>query len=118
MSTNTIELPTAVTAALTKSPKSLLIFSKPKVGKTTLLSQLDNCLLIDTEDGSDYVNALKIKAKTIEDIFNIEAAIIKAGKPYKYVAIDTITSLEEMCVPYAEYLYSKSPMGKQNMVAS
>lgn len=110
--TNPIILPTTVSSAVTKSPKSLLIFSKPKVGKTTLLSKLDNCLLIDTEDGSDYVDALKIKAKTIEDIFNIESAILKAGKPYKYIAIDTITSLEEMCIPYAEYLYSKSPMGK------
>lgn len=106
-----ITLPTGVVGAVTKSPKNLVIFSKPKVGKTTLLSQLPNSLLIDLEDGSDYVAAVKIKITTIQDLFNLEAAIVNAGKPYKYIAIDTISALEDLCIPYAEFLYSKSPMG-------
>lgn len=106
-----ITLPTGVVSAVTKSPKNLVIFSKPKVGKTTLLSHLPNSLLIDLEDGSDYVAAVKIKITTIQDLFNLEQAIINAGKPYKYVAIDTISALEDLCIPYAEFLYSKSPMG-------
>jgi hypothetical protein len=106
-----ITLPTGIVGAVTKSPKNLVIFSKPKVGKTTLLSQLPNSLLIDLEDGSDYVAAVKIKITTIQDLFNLEQAIINAGKPYKYIAIDTISALENMCVSYAEFLYSKSPMG-------
>jgi stage III sporulation protein SpoIIIAA len=40
-------LPTVKVPAVCLSPKSLIIFSKPKVGKTTLLSQLNNCLIID-----------------------------------------------------------------------
>lgn len=99
-------------SAETKSPKNLIIFSKPKVGKTTLLSQLENCLILDLEDGSDYVDAVKIKAKSIDDIRAIGKAIKEAGYPYKYVAVDTITALEEMCIPFAEDLYSKSSMGK------
>lgn len=106
-----ITLPTGIVSAVTKSPKNLVIFSKPKVGKTTLLSHLPNSLLIDLEDGSDYVAAVKIKITTIQDLFNLEQAIINAGKPYKYVAIDTISALEDLCIPYAEFLYSKSPMG-------
>lgn len=106
-----ITLPTSVVSAVTKSPKNLVIFSKPKVGKTTLLSHLPNSLLIDLEDGSDYVAAVKIKITTIQDLFNLEQAIINAGKPYKYIAIDTISALEDLCIPYAEFLYSKSPMG-------
>ena len=104
-----ITLPTGVVGAVTKSPKNLVIFSKPKVGKTTLLSQLKDSLLIDLEDGSDYVAAVKIKINTIQDLFNLESAITSAGKPYKYIAIDTISALEELCIPYAEFLYSKSP---------
>lgn len=109
--TPAITLPAGIVGPVTKSPKNLVIFSKPKVGKTTLLSQLPNSLLIDLEDGSDYVSAVKIKITTIQDLFNLEAAIVNAGKPYKYIAIDTITALEELCIPYAEFLYSKSPMG-------
>jgi len=104
-------LPTGIVQAVTKSPKNLVIFSKPKVGKTTLLSQLKDSLLIDLEDGSDYVGAVKIKITTIQELFNLEKAITDAGKPYKVIALDTITALEELCIPYAEFLYSKSPMG-------
>jgi energy-coupling factor transporter ATP-binding protein EcfA2 len=106
-----IELPTATIKSVVKSPKNLIIFSKPKTGKTTLLAQLPNCLLIDLEGGSDYVDAMKIKANNIKELMDIETAIIKAGKPYKYIALDTITALEDMCIPYAEHLYSLSPMG-------
>lgn len=107
-----IVLPMTKVSAETKSPKNLIIFSKPKVGKTTLLSYLDNCLILDLEDGADYVDAIKLKAKSIDDIRAIGRAIKEAGNPYKYIAVDTITALEEMCIPYAEDLYSKSSMGK------
>jgi energy-coupling factor transporter ATP-binding protein EcfA2 len=106
-----IVLPMTKVFAETKSPKNLIIFSKPKVGKTTLLSHLENCLILDLEDGSDYVDAIKLKARSVEDIRAIGKAIKEAGYPYKYVAVDTITALEEMCIPFAEEMYSKSSMG-------
>lgn len=109
---NSIVLPTKKVKAESKSPKNMIIFSKPKVGKTTLLSLLDKCLIVDLEEGSDYVDALKVKASSIADIRKIGEAIVEAGKPYKYIALDTITALETMCIPYAEQLYSKSPMGQ------
>ena len=107
-----IVLPTSKVKASHQSPKNLIIFSKPKVGKTNLISQLDNCLLLDLESGADYVDAMKIQAKSVQDIKKIGKAIKEAGHPYNYVAVDTITALEEMCVSYAEVLYSQSPMGK------
>lgn len=107
-----ITLPTQKVNAITGNPKTLVIFSKPKVGKTTLLSQLDNCLIIDTENGSDYVSALKVKVHSVDELRELCTEIIKAGKPYKYIAIDTLTSLEEMCKPYAEQLYMSTSMGK------
>ena len=107
-----ITLPTKKVKASIKSPKNLIIFSKPKIGKTSLISQLDNCLILDLEDGSKYLDALKVKATSFEEIKEIGKAIKEQGHPYKYVAVDTITALEEIVLPYAEYLYSKSPMGK------
>jgi hypothetical protein len=107
-----IVLPTKKVEPTLNNPKNLIIFSKPKTGKTSLIAALDNCLLLDLEDGSDYVSALKIKAKSIKDIKLIGKQIKKEGKPYKFIAVDTITALEEMCIPYAEELYSQSPMGK------
>lgn len=107
-----IKLPKQKVKASTQSPKNLIIFSKPKVGKSSLLAELDNCLLIDLEGGSDYLDALKVSAKTVEDIKEIGNQIKEAGNPYDYIALDTITALEEICIPYAELLYAKKPMGK------
>jgi hypothetical protein len=105
-------LPRARIAATQTAPKNLIVFSKPKVGKTTLFAGLDNCLIIDLEEGSDYVDAVKIKARSVEEIKAIGEQIKKEGHPYKYIAVDTITALEEMCIPYAEVLYSRTSMGK------
>lgn len=105
-------LPTAPVKAVRQSPKNLIIFAKPKVGKTSLLAQLPNCLILDLESGTDYVDALKIKASSIDDIREIGREIKAAGNPYSFIAVDTITALEEMCIPFAEQLYSATPMGK------
>lgn len=107
-----ITLPTKKIKPVSTSPKNLVIFSKPKVGKTTLFSALPDCLILDLEEGSGYVEALKIAAKDVTEIKEIGKAIKDAGYPYKYVAVDTITALEEICIPFAEELYSQTPMGK------
>ena len=73
---------------------------------------MENSLLIDLEEGSDFVDAVKIKARSWEDLKVIGQEIRKAGNPYQYLILDTITALEEICIPYAEVLYSKKPMGK------
>lgn len=108
---NKIVLPTKKVAISRKNPKRLIIYSKPKVGKTTALSGLDNCLLLDLEKGSDYTEALKIPVNNLSDIRAIGDEIIKQGKPYKYIAIDTVTALEDMVKPLALKLYKDTPMG-------
>jgi hypothetical protein len=53
-------LPKEKTKATRVNPKSMVVFSLPKAGKTTIVSALDNCLVIDLEEGSDFVDALKV----------------------------------------------------------
>jgi hypothetical protein len=107
-----MELPQVKVKASRKSPKNMIIYGSPKIGKTTVLSQLDNCLIIDLEDGSDMLDALKVKAHSLKDLQAIGGAIMKAGRPYKYIAIDTISKLEEWCEDYGKQIYIKTPMGK------
>ena len=83
-----MELPTTKVKASRKSPKNMIIYGAPKIGKTTVLSQLDNCLIIDLEDGSDMIDALKIKAKSLKELQAIGSAIMKDGRPYKYVGLN------------------------------
>ena len=107
-----MQLPTKKVKASRKSPKNMIIYGAPKIGKTTVLSQLDNCLIIDLEDGSDMLDALKVKATNLKELADVGKAIMAAGKPYKYVAIDTISKLEEWCEAEGKKIYMKTPMGK------
>jgi len=78
--------------AISQNPKSLLLYGAPKVGKTTALSQLDNCLIIDTEGGANmiegYVETVNSRQELIELLKQAQE-----GHDYKYVAIDTIDSI-------------------------
>lgn len=110
-------LPTEKNKPKVQNPRFLIIFGKPKSGKTTLLSTLDNCLIVDLEGGSEFLEALSVQARSVADLGEIANAIRAKIKetgtnPYKYIAIDNATRLEEICLPYAATLYRQTPMGK------
>lgn len=107
-----IQLPTKKSDPVSVSPKRTLIYSMPKAGKTTLAAGLDNSLLLDLENGSDFVSAVTMKANSVEELGAICRQIIDQGKPYKYLIIDTVTALEAMCIPFAGKLYKNSPQGQ------
>ena len=107
-----IELPKEKIKSTEKNPKFMILFGKPKCGKTTITSHLENNLIIDLEEGSDYVDALKVKVKSIGELKEVKKAIIEAGKPYKYITLDTATALEEMVMPLAIAKYKDTPIGK------
>ena len=107
-----ITLPKKVVKASRKSPKNMVIYGPPKIGKTTALSQLKDCLIIDLEDGSDMVDALKVQVENLAELAEVGKAIMKDNKPYKYIAIDTITKIEEWCEQDAKKIYMATPMGK------
>lgn len=121
-----IELPKTKTKASRINPRKIILFGKPKIGKSTALANLDDCLIIDLEGGTDYLDALKIDVMQIaksNDITPINAlkqvidTIKEANKAkgsfvYKYGAIDTISVLEEIVLPVAKMLYQKTPMGR------
>ena len=100
------------------NPKFLILAGRPKAGKSTLMTALENNLIIDLEDGYQALSALVVQARSINDFAEIANAL-KAeinnneGKfPYKYITIDNATRLEEMCLSYATQLYRQTPMGK------
>lgn len=104
------ELPTAKIPAATQDPKYLILFGLPKVGKTTILSTLDNNLILDFEQGTTYVDALKVQINSLKELKECIKAIKDAGKPYKYITIDTITAVEEMAKPLALQMWQNSPL--------
>lgn len=107
-----IVLPTKKVKAERVNPKRIVIYSKPKTGKTTAYAGLENNLILDLENGTDYVEAMKVKVSTLQELLDTGKAIKEAGHPYKYVTIDTVTALEEMIMPLAVKLFKKTSMGK------
>ena len=107
-----IILPTKKEKPTRFNPKRLIIYSKPKTGKTSAFAGLDDNLIIDLENGADYVEALKIKVTSLQELLEAGKAIKDADKPYKYVTIDTVTALEDMVMPLAIKLYRQTSMGK------
>ena len=55
-----IVLPKEKVKAKVENPSFLIIFGKPKAGKTTLASKLDNNLIVDLEGGSEFLEALEM----------------------------------------------------------
>lgn len=112
-----VVLPKEKVKAKVENPRFLIIFGKPKAGKTTLASRLDNNLIVDLEGGSEFLEALAVQARSVKDLGDIATAIreeIKqtGKKPYKYITLDNASRLEEICLSYAAQLYRATPMGK------
>lgn len=98
--------------------KSCILYGLPKCGKTTVLSTLPNCLIIDTENGSDKIAGLIKKVPQdkgpvgkMQWLDKFADELIKAGKPYDYVALDTFTEINEWAEWSGTYRYQNSVMG-------
>lgn len=121
-----MKLPKEKIKSTRKNPKSIVIFSQPKTGKSEAIAGLDNCLLIDLERGAEFVDALKfdilgeaekadelpiITLKKLIDAIK-QANKEKGGYVYKFIALDTATALEELVKPLAAKMYRETPMGR------
>lgn len=130
-------IPLEKSKPLRKNPSSLLIYGSPKIGKTELVAQLDNFLLTDLENGSDFAEAMKVKLvgfkangkeeekdkkKRLQEgkmyFSELYLEITKYKKengdsPYKGIIVDTITELESWCESDATYDYMGMSQGKR-----
>ena len=112
-----IEIPTNKVPAASTNPHFMILYGRPKAGKTSCLAQLDNNLIVDLEGGSTFIDAMAVQARSVNDLGEIASAIRAKNKEvghsfYKHITIDNATRLEEMCLPYATALYKKTPTGK------
>ena len=121
-----IELPNEKTKASRVNPKKIILFSNPKSGKTTAVAALENNLILDLEDGSEFLDALKINVLDIsrksgnsplivlKEVINkiAESNKAKGGYTYKYITIDTVSALEDISLELANKLYKNTPMGR------
>lgn len=112
-----IVLPTNKVPATSTNPHFLIIYGRPKSGKTSSLAQLEGNLIIDLEGGSTFIDALAVQARDVNTLGEIAQAIRAKNSEvghsfYKRITIDNATRLEEICLPYAATLYRQTPVAK------
>lgn len=113
-----ILLPVARKKAIDYNPKLLILYGKPKSGKSSLVASLDNNLVIDLEDGYRALDVMCVQARSAADMFEIKSLVEQknqenGGKPfYRFITIDNATRLEEMSLVYAAALYRRTQMGQ------
>ena len=76
-------------------PRVLVLYGAPKVGKSTVLSQLENCLILDTEQGADFLEGHIRNINSMAELAGF-ARELKENPDHniKYLAIDTIGQLK------------------------
>lgn len=110
-----ITLPTTPLPATRINPRILLFYGAPKVGKTTVITQLkEPYLLLELEaGGADYVAATKVQVNSIYEYIEVLKAIREPNAPkYKFGIIDTVDKLEEWCEEVATKRYRETTIGK------
>jgi len=114
-----MELPTIRREVKSINPHVLLIYSPPKSGKTTIVGQLEDTLIIETEPyGADYIEGMIAevnKPSELNALFTSieEANAKKGGFVYKRIVIDTITKLDEWSEIVGTYKYMNKAQGKK-----
>ncbi len=102
--------------AISVNPGTLLLYGAPKVGKTTVLSNLDNCLIIDTEQGGNMLEGYFKTVDSKDDLLQFYADAAD-GHDYKYFALDTIDKIvnwteKDVCREYDIESINDLPFGK------
>jgi len=117
-----MELPKQKLKPTRLSPKILLLYGLPKVGKTEVLTTLKNCLILDLEGGAKMYECLRVPIKNASEVDEcikmLKSELNKTGKPpYEYLAVDTVDKLEDFCIVSATRKYKASVIG-QNFTGS
>lgn len=112
-----IVLPTERRKAVNYNPKLLVLFGKPKSGKSSAVASLDDNLIVDLEDGYRALEVMVLQARSVRDMYEIRNALhnkyLETGKfPYRYITVDNATRLEEIALPLAADYYRNTPMGQ------
>lgn len=114
-----IELPTKKQKVLDYNPRLFVLYSKPKMGKSTFCAALDDNLIIDLDKGGyRSLEAMVVSASSYSELreiaVSLDAKKKESGKiPYRFITLDNSTHLEEYCLYYALMLYRKTQQGKE-----
>ena len=68
------------TEPLTINPGLTLLYGSRKAGKTTMLGNLDNCLIVDTEKGANFITGDIATISSLADLRDLVTHLLKQDK--------------------------------------
>lgn len=94
------KLPFSPVPVTSRNPSVLILYGDIKIGKTAVLADLENNLIIDLEKGATDHECLRVEAETQDEFYQIYNDLEKLKEsdqpfPYQYITIDTIDRLIE-----------------------
>jgi hypothetical protein len=97
------------------NPKIQLIYSVPKAGKTSIVGQLEDALILELEpNGADYISGRIQEIKRPSEFDEVLRLMEESKeKVATYLVVDTVTKLDEWSEIVGTYNYMKKPQGKR-----
>lgn len=108
-------LENAYRKALIDYPTDMIIFSYPKIGKTSLATQLPgDWICFDFDKGARFYDGNFIEVPDMQTLVEIQKAFKSRKEKYDFIVVDTITSLyEDFCNTFAIMQYNKENPSKK-----
>lgn len=77
----------------------MLIYGRPKIGKSTLASNFEDALFIATEAGLNHLEVFRVNVNSWEKFLEVCADLGKTDR-FKTIVIDTVDNLVSYCTEY------------------
>ena len=98
-----MSLPTKRSEKVTDlSQQIILVYGRPKIGKSTLCSKFSDALFLATEPGLSQLEVFKVNVTTWKGFLEACKEIAQGNHGFKTIVIDTVDNLIPLLVSYIE----------------
>jgi len=107
-----------ITSGAKKGPKIVMVYSRPGVGKSSAIGELENVVFLPLEDNLDHVEASKLPlSSTWEEVKGWMNMLLTTEHEFKYFCPDSVSSLshimeKQVCQDEGVEELAKIPYGK------
>jgi len=110
-----MELVTEITKPKFINPRTLLIYSKPKCGKTAISSGLKNHLILELEvGGAGYIEGRIQEINKASEFIEVLTTIRNSPEQVcEYLIVDTVTKMDEWSEIVGTYYYMDKAQGQK-----
>lgn len=114
-----MNLPLKPSPPSARNPELLLLYGLPLCGKTTFATQLpEPYIILDLDGHCKYLTCCHVTAPTFMDVWKFCDAVVAAKKPYKYVVVDSLSSLIAIAEKFSTDSYNSTKKPDQPAVQS